>query len=176
MGIFYIFNFLKIAQLWSFIEALKVCSKNLNWLLRALICLLHESTSKILQEALLEFTTFQNSQNSSPYDISVTPFKTKWVYVPDGMFHEILIFVLTLALHSSGKGGSLGKPKTFLEHTTKTLMWREIHYYWKYPDASSLKMKIDVTWLRSRRFWPKVSSLSASNFGPKWPVSSSFPL
>ncbi len=55
-------------------------------------------------------------------------------------------------------------------------VWREIHYYWKYPDASSLKWKTEVFWPRSRRFWPKVSSLSASNFGPKWPISSSFPL
>ncbi len=56
------------------------------------------------------------------------------------------------------------------------LVWREIHYYWKYPDASSLKWKIEVFWPRSRRFWPKVSSYSASIFGRKWPISSSFPL
>ncbi len=48
----------------------------------------------------------------------------------------------------------------------KILGWREFHDLCKYPDTSSLKMKIDVSWPRSRRYWLKISSLSASIFDP----------
>ncbi len=57
-----------------------------------------------------------------------------------------------------------------------TLGWREFHDYCKFPDASSFEVKIGVVWPRSWRYWLKVPSFSASKFGSKCPISSSFPL